>query len=216
MPRRVADVLGRASAPDFVFVSINRYERKKNLPLALRALAALRAELQAAPATAALWPRVHLVMAGGYDARVAENVGHYAELVALAAELDLDAHVTFLRSFSDADKVALLRGAHALLYTPAHEHFGIVPLEAMYCRCPVVAVNSGGPLETVAGQGSSAPTGFLCEQEPAAFAAAMHALVAAPARRASLADNGRRRVEQLFSFAAFATQLDQVVRAARK
>ena len=40
-------------------------------------------------------------------------------------------------------KRALLRRASALLYSPDREHFGIVPVEAMYCRCPVIAVSGG-------------------------------------------------------------------------
>lgn len=50
---------------------------------------------------------------------------------------------------SDAEKVALLRRCKCLLYTPSNEHFGITPLEAMYCKRAVIAVGSGGPLETV-------------------------------------------------------------------
>jgi hypothetical protein len=46
------------------------------------------------------------------------------------------------------------------------EHFGIVPIEAMFCGLPVVAVNDGGPTETVV-DGS---TGFLCKPEPESFA----------------------------------------------
>ena len=30
-----------------------------------------------------------------------------------------------------------------------NEHFGIVPLESMYVGTPVIAVASGGPLETI-------------------------------------------------------------------
>jgi len=37
----------------------------------------------------------------------------------------------------------------ALIYTPTNEHFGIVPLEAMYMEKPVIACNSGGPTETI-------------------------------------------------------------------
>jgi alpha-1,3/alpha-1,6-mannosyltransferase len=33
-------------------------------------------------------------------------------------------------------KLALLRRARCLLYTPSREHFGIVPIEAMYMECP--------------------------------------------------------------------------------
>ena len=36
-----------------------------------------------------------------------------------------------------------------MLYTPPREHFGIVPLEAMLAKTPVLAINFGGPLETV-------------------------------------------------------------------
>jgi alpha-1,3/alpha-1,6-mannosyltransferase len=94
-------------------------------------------------------------MAGGYDPRVAENVEHFQELSDLVRSLELEQHVTFLRSFrcqgnecntnfsfgsylndtrfvfSDDEKLALLHGCDCLLYTPANEHFGIVPLEAM-------------------------------------------------------------------------------------
>lgn len=182
-----------------LFLSLNRYERKKNLGLALEALAALRGALPSGRAAG-----VHLVVAGGYDQRVAENARHYGELRALAARLGLDAGaVTFLRSPSDALKVALLRASAAVLYTPAGEHFGIVPVEAMYCGCPVVAARSGGPLESVAhGQ-----TGFLCEPTAEAFAGAMRRLLEEPALRRDMGRAGRRRVQEKFSLHAFAEQL---------
>jgi len=47
-----------------------------------------------------------------------------------------------------------------LLYTPDREHFGIVPLEAMQLGLPVIAVNTGGPTETIRHQ----TTGYLCRQ----------------------------------------------------
>jgi alpha-1,3/alpha-1,6-mannosyltransferase len=43
------------------------------------------------------------------------------------------------------------------MYTPENEHFGIVPLEAMYMGCIVFACNSGGPLESV----EDGKTGYL-------------------------------------------------------
>ena len=36
-------------------------------------------------------------------------------------------------------RALLLGKALAVVYTPANEHFGIVPIEAMYSRCPVIA-----------------------------------------------------------------------------
>ena len=51
---------------------------------------------------------------------------------------------------ADAVKVSLLRRSTAVLYTPCNEHFGIVPVEAMYLGRPVIATNSGGELSDLA------------------------------------------------------------------
>lgn len=146
-------------------------------------------------------------MAGGYDERVTENKEHYMELRRLATELGLDNHVTFLRSFSDAEKLSLLSSATCLLYTPDREHFGIVPVEAMYMQCPVIAVNSGGPLETV----SDGKTGFLCNQSPKAFSDAMMKFVNDPTIKNGMGESGKLRMVELFSFATFTKQLNSIV-----
>ncbi|CAH1244004.1 ALG2 [Branchiostoma lanceolatum] len=194
------DLVPQGAGP--VFLSINRYERKKNLSLAIRALGKLK---DTVPDNQ--WPSVHLIMAGGYDNRVVENVEHHQELVELAEDLGLTNHVTFLRSFSDAQKRTLLSHSTCLLYTPSNEHFGIVPLEAMYMRCPVIAVNSGGPLETVGDK----ETGFLCEPDAESFAAAMQKFVEDKGLSKDYGNAGRDRVEKKFSFQAFTQQLNKVV-----
>ncbi len=53
----------------------------------------------------------------------------------------------------------MLQSTDILLYTPANEHFGIVPVEAMWLGCVVIACNSGGPLESIV----DGQTGFLRE-----------------------------------------------------
>ena len=139
-----------------VILSINRFERKKNLALAIRAFGGLQASERAG---------ARLVVAGGYDTRVQENVTYHEELEALATSLNLkaataknivsaqaipsDIEVLFLLSVPDQLKSSLLGAARILVYTPSNEHFGIVPLEAMLAGVPVLAANSGGPLETV-------------------------------------------------------------------
>ena len=57
--------------------------------------------------------------------------------------------ITFLPSISSSRKDRYSWNLYALLYTPMEEHFGIVPLEAMSASTPVIAVDSGGPKETV-------------------------------------------------------------------
>lgn len=127
-----------------IFLSINRYERKKNIPLALNAFKELEKHTSKSN-----FERCHLIIAGGYDKRVTENVQHYDELAELADSLGIQSKCTFLKSPSDKFKLWLLKRCDALIYTPSNEHFGIVPIEAMYMRKPVIACNSGGPTETV-------------------------------------------------------------------
>ena len=107
-----------------------------------------------------------LVIAGGYDDRLAENVEHHDELVNLASQLDISDKVVFLRSISNAQRVMLLTNTDVLLYTPENEHFGIVPVEAMHLGCIVIACNSGGPLESI----EDGKTGFLRAPDQAIWA----------------------------------------------
>ena len=57
--------------------------------------------------------------------------------------------IVFLLSVPDELKRRLLHTAKLLIYTPKNEHFGIVPIEAMLAGVPVLATNTGGPLETI-------------------------------------------------------------------
>lgn len=185
-----------------VFLSINRYERKKNLALAIQAFGQLKDKLSKAEGDG-----IHLIMAGGYDERVTENKEYYLELRLLCDKLGVNEEVTFLRSVSDGQKQALLRQCTCLLYTPDREHFGIVPIEAMYMKCPVIACNSGGPLETVV----DGKTGFLREGRPDQFAEAMEKIVADPKLAGKLGEAGRKHVEANFSFTAFRDNLNTIV-----
>lgn len=123
-------------------LSINRFERKKNLRLAVETLKAL----EDMPLLQSSKKQVFLVLAGGYDERLEENISYFKELKDLADELEVSNRVHFVKSFTDQQKLLLLEKARAVLYTPHNEHFGIVPVEAMYAGKPVIAVNSGGPL----------------------------------------------------------------------
>ncbi|KAF9973237.1 Alpha-1,3-mannosyltransferase-like protein [Actinomortierella ambigua] len=199
------------------FVSINRYERKKDISLAIKAFR----EFIELMTKQLFQPEVRLVIAGGYDTRVDENVEHHKELVALAQSLGLStvtmpktveeaesAMVVFLFSISDAQKNYLIKNACALLYTPSNEHFGIVPVEAMYLRCPVIARNSGGPTESI----ENRVTGYLCRHYPIEWAETMLEIMDKPDEyRNQMGDAGRERVLSLFSLDAFVTKLNSIL-----
>ncbi|OQV13302.1 Alpha-1,3/1,6-mannosyltransferase ALG2 [Hypsibius exemplaris] len=196
---------------DIVFLSINRYEKKKQVELAIGGFAALQELL---PCDLSILhgnkkgSRLHLVIAGGYDDRVPENRECYDALEALVDHFGLKDHVTFLRSIESSEKLQLVHDCTALIYTPSQEHFGIVPLEAMYMQRPVIAVSSGGPLETVL----DGKTGFLCDAHEDRFAEAMKKFIDTPSLSRTMGTAGRQHVNKNFSFQAFTRQLDDIVR----
>lgn len=185
-----------------LFLSINRFERKKNLILAIEAFSRFLEGLVPTERS-----QVHLAVAGGYDERVVENKEHYMELRSLTEKLKMSEYVTFVRSFTGKQKVSLLHSCRVLVYTPSNEHFGICPLEGMYLKRPVIAVNNGGPLETV----QDGVTGFLCEPAAEAFSRVMERLYSDPVEAKTMGEAGRRHVIQNFSFRAFTEKLNDIV-----
>jgi alpha-1,3/alpha-1,6-mannosyltransferase len=157
-------VIEQASSPSSLWpdkkllLSINRFEGKKDLSLAVEAYAGLSKQERS---------KARLVLAGGYDSAIHENVRTHKALQELADSLQLthatfksqdtaltdmstdDVDVLFLLSVPQELKARLLQSASILVYTPTNEHFGIVPLEAMLAGVPVLATNTGGPLETI-------------------------------------------------------------------
>lgn len=198
----ISSLVPQVPENSFVFLSINRFERKKNLVLALKAMEALETIISDEE-----WSKVHLVMAGGYDLQNKENVEHYKELVELSTKMNLINKVTFLKSPNDLVKVSLLSNCNCVIYTPSNEHFGIVPLEAMFSKKPVIAVNSGGPTETV----ENGVTGFLGEPVPEVMAHYMAKLIGSPDVAQKLGRNGSKRFTDKFSFEAFGHHLNSVV-----
>ncbi|RNF11182.1 putative dolichyl-P-Man:GDP-Man1GlcNAc2-PP-dolichyl alpha-1,3-mannosyltransferase [Trypanosoma rangeli] len=180
-----------------VVLSINRYERKKNLSLAIEAFS----DVVAAVSDATTNPPL-LVIAGGYDARLKENVEYLKELQELAARHHLtEDQVLFLQNIADTTKAYLLSKCCCIVYTPAMEHFGIVPTEGMVCAKPIVAVNQGGPCESV-GEG-----GTLCDPTPEAFASAIKAYVTDEELAKRVGAAGRQRALRLFGMDVFGEKL---------
>ncbi|EWC45695.1 hypothetical protein DRE_05256 [Drechslerella stenobrocha 248] len=198
-----------------IVLSINRFERKKNVELAVKAFAQFDSRKR---------KRARLVIAGGYDNRVAENIEYHSELEKLCDEFALrhatcrnyissltipsDIDVLFLPSVPSALKSFLLRTASVLAYTPENEHFGIVPLEAMLVGTPVLATNTGGPLETILDNGV---TGWLRPSEPPQWSEILSTVLfdLDDDERAALAKRAKLRVTENFSKESMAAAIQK-------
>jgi len=192
-------------------VSLNRFERKKNIGLLIRAYAYMMEQIKGGSRKDSnsnndssnvsekdnLLMLPPLVIAGGYDIQNIENVEYRGELGALAKELGVP--VDFRLDISDVERATLFQTALCVVYTPDKEHFGIVPLEAGYAGTPCLAVNSGGPIETVRDDA----TGFLREPTPEAFADALFILIDDPQKATRMGQAGRIHVETTFGTKRF-------------
>ncbi|RKF79602.1 Alpha-1,3/1,6-mannosyltransferase alg-2 [Golovinomyces cichoracearum] len=171
-----------------ILLSINRFEKKKNIGLAISAYAGLNSHVRQG---------VRLIIAG---MRLRQSLGLKTQTIKKSLNsLDSleDVDVLFLLSISDYIKDILLKSARLLIYTPTNEHFGIVPLEAMLAGVPVLAANTGGPLETVV-QGQ---TGWLCSPDDISrwsevIQNVFHRIPTEDLRM--IGDNGIKRVKQEF------------------
>lgn len=80
---------------------------------------------------ASIMPEVTFIIAGGANASVFS-----------AQSLAVPENVRFIGYVTDGELIALYRHAAAFVYPSLYEGFGIPPLEAMACSCPVVVSNA--------------------------------------------------------------------------
>lgn len=193
------------------FLSVNRFERLKNIGLAIKAFSEFKNNLNSD-----VCPK--LIIAGGFDSRVRENVEYLQELEHLCDSLKLihytfrgklvtmpvSTEVVFLPSVRTSIKNAALKKAEMLLYTPTFEHFGIVPVESMLHGTPVLTINRGGPLESIVhydGSNEDLATGFNCPDDVHEWAGVMSRfyLSTDDTIKKQLGKNGYLRAKKMFS-----------------
>ena len=143
-------------------------------------------------------------------------IGHWADasesgrLTALARELGVDTRIEVGKT-SDQDLVALYSRARMALCLAHSEPFGLIPLEAMACSLPVVAVHEGGYPETVI----DGVTGYLVERNIDIIAAKIQELFNDEAKSISMGAAGFDYVSRCWSWSTAENTLkDLLIEAA--
>lgn len=162
----------------------------------IRALARIRPE----------FPNVRLVVIGD-DYRYASATSFTAELKALAHNLGVSADVIFTGHRSDMP--ALMAACDVFALPSTGEPFGLVYVEAMAMKKPVLALDMGGAQEVV-DHGKSGLLSPFGDDE--ALARNLLTLLRDPALRERMGEYGRRQVETRFTPARLTRDIEAVYR----
>jgi glycosyltransferase involved in cell wall biosynthesis len=120
---------------------------------------------------------VQTVLVGGSSTKIFRDAG-----LALPPGVRLTGYVT------DAQLRALYESAACFVFPSRYEGFGLPPLEAMACGCPVIASDAAS-IPEVCGDAALS----FDRDDPAALRAQLDRLLGDPALRAALAEAGRHR-----------------------
>jgi glycosyltransferase involved in cell wall biosynthesis len=172
VPRRLLD--------DPYVLYVGSEQPRKNLATLFRAFARLRQR----------WPGLKLVKVGapgGPEAPFREQT------IAHAREHRVLSQIVFAERVSHDELLAWYSGAVCLAQPSLHEGFGLTPLEAMACGCPVL-VSSGGALPEVTGH---AGVVYGTPGDAGALAREVSRLLESDAERAALSRAGLRRAKRM-------------------
>jgi len=171
---RFASEATAANVPAPFVLHVGDLHTRRNLPVVLDAVMALRRRGGAAAG-------LTLALAG-------VDRGMVADLHARAAAAGASEALAVLGIVSDARLDALYREAAVLVYPSLYEGFGLPVLEAMARGTPVVATRASSVPEVLG------DAGVLLEPDDAAgWVASLDAIIGQPERRAALAEAGRTR-----------------------
>ncbi len=170
--------------PDRFMLFVGTIEARKNLPVLLRAYAALPAADRAA---------VHLLLAGG-KGWLSDDVPHEIEQLGLDDTVHLPGYV------ADEDLPLWYNAAETFVYPSVYEGWGLPVTEAMACRTPVIVSNASSLPEAVGNAGLCVPP-----DKVTAWTDALAKAIHDPAWRSEYGERGRIRAAS-FSWVNTAAQ----------
>ena len=122
------------------------------------------------------------------------------EMKSAGLSAEIKKRVIFKQDIDEESKCALMKNASLLVFASLYEGFGLPPLEAMACGCPVI-VSDNSSLPEVCGEAAY----YVNPQNPSDISDAIIAVLNNNTLRNELINNGLKRAKQ-FSWTNSATK----------
>lgn len=182
---KLLDVKNRYHLPSSFLLFVGDLSFRKNVVGLIQAFAIVQAER----------PDLHLVLAGAADHASASVIGRTIRRVGIGHRVKMTGYI------AQEDLSALYSLAKAFVFPSHDEGFGLPPLEAMACGCPVVC--SGGAAVENCGDAA-----VICDpRDPASIASAVSLLLDNPYFREEKVAAGYKKSAQFtWEAAARATE----------
>jgi len=190
--QKIRDRFG-CSSDDFVLMWLGIFMPHRRLQDAIEAVSRLKS--QGIP--------VRLLLAGS-DRSFPE---YFNSLKARSAQLDVSEQVTFAGKVADEEIGDFYSACDAFVFPNENQTWGLAVLEAMACGCPVL-VSRGAAVHEVLTEGENAL--LFPPRNPEALAARIQELIAQPALRGRIAQQGMSLVRTKFTWEQFARQIEDV------
>jgi glycosyltransferase involved in cell wall biosynthesis len=129
------------SLPESYILYLGSEQPRKNFPFLLKSFYKLK--------KAHDLPKLKLLKVG----RPQIGLVQHNEIIKLIKELNIENEVIFIDHIPDKDLTAVYNAASVFVYPSLYEGFGLPPLEAMSCGCPVITSNTSSLPEVVGNAG---------------------------------------------------------------
>lgn len=192
LPNMIDSTEGVAYTPykqPMVVGTIARFVNKKGIDIFLQALAKLK------------------VKNYQFKALIGGDGEERASLIELATELNLTQQVTFTGWIED--KKEFFNAIDIFCLPSRQEPFGIIVLEAMKYRTPIIATNTEGPREIL----QDGKDGLLCEVDASDLATKLAYLIDNPDKAHEYSKNGYLRLEQNYAINVVSVQLANFIQS---
>ncbi|MDD2891107.1 MAG: glycosyltransferase family 4 protein [bacterium] len=177
-------------------------EKKENLILSIGALDPVKGHNFVIEAIAKLDNKIRPALKIFYD-RGSEN--YKVDLITLAKKHNIE--LSFFYQGKIDELLSFYNKAVIVACAQINEPFGLVPLEAMSCGTPVVAVNEGGFKETII----NGKTGILVERDVDKFAEAIKYLLTNEKTRAEYSQYSYSYIRDRWSWDIAITKLERIL-----